>query len=247
MEIKGNAFFVTGGGSGLGLAVVEEILELGGFALAFDKMEPTVQHPNCINFAGDVLSDGDIQTAIGKISARAPLRGLVNCAGIGLLDKTVRTRGVHDMDIFLKQIQVNLVGTFNASRHVAKAMCDGDIVSEERGVIVHVASIAAFDGQVGQVGYSASKAGVVGMTLPMARDLSEHAIRVVAIAPGPFETPMLTKLPSKRLKELESQIPFPGRVGRPKEFSNLVMSVFANKMLNGCVIRLDGGIRMSMK
>jgi len=182
------------------------------------------------------------------ISEFGGIHGVVNCAGIAIGEKTVGKNGPHRLDTFSKVININLVGTFNMIRVSANAMAQQDANADgERGVIINTASVAAFDGQIGQAAYSASKGGVVGMTLPIARDLSRTGIRVITIAPGIFETAMLMGMPKEVQDSLGQQVPFPSRLGRPAEYANLVHSIFGNVMLNGETIRLDGAIRMSPK
>ncbi|HWS74641.1 MAG TPA: SDR family NAD(P)-dependent oxidoreductase, partial [Quisquiliibacterium sp.] len=196
----------------------------------------------------DVTSEADGQAAVAAAVAMGRLVGLVNCAGIGSAYKTVGKDGPYPLDKFTRVIQVNLIGTFNMIRLAAAAMVGNEPNTEgERGVIVNTASVAAFDGQIGQAAYSASKAGVAGMTLPIARDLARDGVRVLTIAPGLFLTPMLMSLPPAAQESLGKQVPFPSRLGRPDEYAQLVQQIFENSMLNGETIRLDGAIRMAPK
>ena len=194
----------------------------------------------------DVTQEADGQAVVDAALAAGPLRGLVNCAGIAIGQKTVGRDGPHPLDAFQRVIMINLVGTFNMIRLAATAMTRQDpLPNGERGVIVNTASVAAYDGQIGQAAYSASKGGVVGMTLPIARDLSRDGIRVMTIAPGIFETPMLMSMSQELRDSLGKQVPFPSRLGKPEEYANLVRSIMENEMLNGETIRLDGAIRMA--
>lgn len=253
MEIKNNTFLVTGGASGLGAATVEMFAAQGGNVVIADlsleagnalatKLGKQACFVEC-----DVSSEQQARAAVEATTKRfGGLNGLVNCAGIAIGEKTVGRDGPHRLESFAKVININLIGTFNMIRLAADVMARQAPNPEgERGVIVNTASVAAFDGQVGQAAYSASKAGVVGMTLPIARDLSRSGVRVVTIAPGIFETAMLKGMPAEVQDSLGKQVPFPSRLGRPAEYAHLVASVFANVMLNGEVIRLDGAIRMA--
>jgi len=255
MDIKGSSIVVTGGASGLGAATVEMIVAQGGKAIIADMNEElglalaerlgdAAKFTRC-----DVSNEEHAQKTIDlAVSEFGGIHGVVNCAGIAIGEKTVGKNGPHRLDTFSKVININLVGTFNMIRVAANAMAQqGANADGERGVIVNTASVAAFDGQIGQAAYSASKGGVVGMTLPIARDLSRSGIRVITIAPGIFETAMLMGMPKEVQDSLGQQVPFPSRLGRPAEYANLVHSIFGNVMLNGETIRLDGAIRMSPK
>jgi NAD(P)-dependent dehydrogenase (short-subunit alcohol dehydrogenase family) len=198
----------------------------------------------------DVTSEADVQAAIATASsAFGGLHGAISCAGIAAVEKTYGKRGVHALDLFQRVISINLVGTFNVIRLAAAAMSQNAPEGEdgERGVIINTASVAAFDGQIGQAAYAASKGGIVGMTLPIARDLAPLGIRVVTIAPGIFETPLMAGLPEAARISLGQQVPFPSRLGRPEEYAALAAHIIENRMLNGEVIRLDGAIRMGPK
>ena len=250
MQIQNNVFIITGGASGLGAATARMITEAGGKVVIADVQaeagaklaaELNGQFVKC-----DVTSEADAQAVVAAAVAMGTLRGLVNCAGIAIGQKTVGRDGPHPLDAFQRVIMINLVGTFNMIRLAATAMARQDpLPNGERGVIVNTASVAAYDGQVGQAAYSASKGGVVGMTLPIARDLSRDGIRVMTIAPGIFETPMLMTMPQDVRDSLGKQVPFPSRLGKPDEYANLVKSIMENEMLNGETIRLDGAIRMA--
>ncbi|MHA7679280.1 3-hydroxyacyl-CoA dehydrogenase [Cupriavidus sp. PET2-C1] len=252
MEIRDNVFIVTGGASGLGegsarmlaaaggKVVIADLNEAAGTALAAELGGKFVR---C-----DVSSEADGQATVAAATALGRLAGLVNCAGIATANKTVGKNGPHPLDAFDKTIRVNLIGTFNMIRLAAAAMVQNTPDAEgERGVIVNTASVAAFDGQIGQAAYAASKGGVVAMTLAIARDLSRDGVRCMTIAPGLFETPMLLGMPQEVQDALGKMVPFPPRLGRPAEYAKLVGSIIANPMLNGEVIRLDGAIRMQPK
>ena len=254
MQIDGASVFVTGGASGLGAATVRALVARGARVAIYDlprskgaELEKDLG-PATRFLAGDVSDEGQVRDAIdAAIAAFGPLRGLVNCAGIGSASRTVgKDAEPFRLDAFRRVIDVNLIGTFNMIRLAADAMAKAvPNASGERGVIVNTASVAAYDGQIGQAAYSASKGGVVGMTLPVARDLSRNGIRVCTIAPGIFETPMLLGLPKEAQESLGKQVPFPSRLGRPIEYAQLARSIIENEMLNGEVIRLDGAIRMA--
>jgi NAD(P)-dependent dehydrogenase (short-subunit alcohol dehydrogenase family) len=255
MEIKNSTFIVTGGSSGLGAATVEMVIAAGGNAIIADvnKMQGEALAARLGLQARYVECDVTREDH-GKAVVAAALKefggvqALVNCAGIAIGEKTVGKDGPHSLEKFSKVIAVNLIGTFNMIRLVADAMAKlQPNAAGERGVIVNTASVAAFDGQIGQAAYAASKGGIVGMTLPIARDLSRSGIRVMTIAPGIFETPMLMGMPQDVQDALGKMVPFPPRLGRPAEYAQLVKQIAENEMLNGEVIRLDGGIRMQPK
>lgn len=255
MQIENSTFVVTGGSSGLGEATVELIVAGGGNAVIADvnraagealaaKLGQRARFAEC-----DVTSEehGKRTIALAR-EAFGGLQGLVNCAGVGVPAKVLGKDGPHPLDRFTKIVGINLVGTFNMIRLAAEAMAAGSPnAAGERGVIVNTASVAAYDGQIGQPAYAASKAGVVGMTLPIARELARFGIRVVTIAPGLFETPMMAGLPPEAQASLAQQVPFPSRLGKPREFAQLVGQIVENEMLNGETIRLDGAIRMAPK
>jgi NAD(P)-dependent dehydrogenase (short-subunit alcohol dehydrogenase family) len=252
MKIEGNVFVITGGASGLGGATAAMIVSHGGSVVIADvNAEVGEAHAKALGEAArfvkcDVTSEADGQAVVDAALAVGPLRGLVNCAGIAIGQKTIGRDGPHPLDAFQRVIMINLVGSFNMIRLVATAMARQDALpSGERGVIVNTASVAAYDGQIGQAAYSASKGGIVGMTLPIARDLSRDGIRVMTIAPGIFETPMLMNMSQELRDSLGKQVPFPSRLGKAEEYAQLVQSIVGNEMLNGETIRLDGAIRMA--
>lgn len=252
MQIANTVAVVTGGASGLGLATTERLRGAGASVVVLDLPRSdgkavAERLGDRVAFSpGDVTNEDDVRRALDR-TADLPgtLRILVNCAGIGPAARVIGKRGVLPLDDFRRVIDVNLVGTFNALRLTAERMLATEPDGEERGVIVNTASVAAFDGQIGQAAYSASKGGIVGMTLPIARDLAQHLIRVVTIAPGTFETPLLASLPEAARESLGKQVPHPSRLGRPPEYASLVQHIIENAMLNGETIRLDGAIRMA--
>ncbi len=242
---------VTGGGSGLGEAVVRAIVEAGGRVAIVDlptsKGEAVAAElGEATAFASaDVTSAEDVSAALDLAAERlGEVRIAVSCAGIAWAGRIVDRRGPHDLDVFSSVVGVNLIGTFNVARLAAERMGALEPIGEERGVIVNTSSIAAFDGQVGQVAYAASKGGVAALTLPVARDLASRKIRCVAIAPGVFDTPMMAQLPQPAREQLAHLVPHPARLGHPAEFAAMVRHVIENPMLNGEVIRLDGALRM---
>lgn len=252
MEIKGNAFVVTGASSGLGAATARMIVAQGGKAVMVDlnpkgEQLATELGASARFVATDVTNPDSAQAAIDAcLKEFGSLRGLVNCAGVATSEKVLGKEGVHTLDTFARAININLVGSFNMLRLAAAVMSEQPpLADNERGVIVNTASVAAFDGQIGQVAYAASKGGIVAMTLPAARDLARYGIRVMAIAPGIFETPMLMGLPDSVRDSLGKSVPYPPRLGRPAEYANLVQQIIGNVMLNGEVIRLDGAIRLA--
>lgn len=251
MELNNVAAIVTGGASGLGGATAELLAAQGAKVAIFDLNEEAGQaHAAKIGgkfFKVNVTDDASVAEAIaGAEAAHGVARVLVNCAGIVIGAKTVgREAAPHPLESFRKVIEINLIGTFNVIAKFAARLSTAERVGEERGVIINTASVAAFDGQVGQAAYSASKGGVVGLTLPVARDLAPLGIRVMTIAPGIFWTPMMSGLPQAAQESLGQQVPFPSRLGKPEEFALLVQSIVANPMLNGETIRLDGAIRMA--
>jgi len=255
MQIRNRTFLITGAGSGLGEATARLLVEAGGYALLADvdatagTATADALGERAVFAHTDVTHADSVQHALDAAHTHfGGLHGVVNCAGIALGRKTLGREGPHDLESFARVIQVNLVGTFNVIRLAAAAMAGQEPNDEgERGVIVNTASVAAFDGQVGQAAYAASKGGVVGMTLPIARDLARSGIRVMTIAPGIFETPMMAGMPESVRASLAQQVPFPPRLGRPAEYARLVRHILENPMLNGEVIRLDGAIRMAPK
>lgn len=255
MNLEKSVFAVTGGASGLGEATVRRAIEHGAKAVILDLNEERGQQlaeelgEAAFFVKTDVTNEESIQTSLDQaIGNFGGINVLVNCAGIAIARKTLSKKGSHDLASYTKVIQINLIGTFNMIRLAAEKMATNEPNENgERGVIVNTASVAAYDGQIGQAAYSASKGGVVGMTLPIARDLAEYGIRVMTIAPGLFETPLFAALPEKAREALGKMTPFPQRLGQPKEYAQLVQSIVENPMLNGEVIRLDGAIRMQPK
>ncbi len=250
MEIKGKVFIVTGGASGLGEGTARMLAALGGTVVIADmqaeKGEAVAREIGGAFVKCDVSSEADGQAVVAQAVAMGKLMGLVNCAGIAPAEKTVGKNGAHALSVFSKTIGVNLIGTFNMIRLAAEAMCKNDPEpTGERGVMISTASVAAYDGQIGQAAYSASKGGVVGMTLPIARDLARNGIRNMTIAPGIFGTPMLFGMPKEVQDALAAGVPFPSRLGTPQDYAKLVQHIFENDMLNGEVIRLDGAIRLA--
>jgi NAD(P)-dependent dehydrogenase (short-subunit alcohol dehydrogenase family) len=254
MEIKNSTFIVTGGSSGLGAATVRAIVAAGGKVVIADVNagagDAIAKESSQARFIKtDVTSEADGKAAVAyALKEFGGLQGLINCAGIAIGEKTVGRDGPHALASFSRVIGINLIGTFNMIRLAADAMSKGQAnAGGERGVIINTASVAAFDGQIGQAAYSASKGGIVGMTLPIARDLSRSGIRVMTIAPGIFETPMLLGMPKDVQDALGKLVPFPPRLGRPDEYAALAKHIIENEMLNGEVIRLDGAIRLTPK
>jgi len=245
---------VTGGASGLGEATVRMIVSSGGRVVIADVNETAGTRlarelgPGARFETVDVTDEASVQRGLGAAAQLGALRGVVNAAGIAIAEKILGKDGPHPLDAFMRVVRINLAGTFNVIRLASAVMsANAPFESGERGVIVNTASVAAFDGQIGQAAYSASKGGVVGMTLPIARELARHGIRVMTIAPGIFDTPLMAGLPQAARKSLEQQVPFPPRLGKPPEYAALVKHIFENEMLNGEVIRLDGAIRMAPK
>jgi NAD(P)-dependent dehydrogenase (short-subunit alcohol dehydrogenase family) len=251
MQIAGNAALVTGGASGLGLATARRLVNAGAHVVLLDLPSAPGQAaadglgPGAAFVPGDVTDEGSVAVALDTADARGPLRIIVNCAGVGTAGRVIGRNGVLPLEQFTRVVQINLIGTFNVLRLAAERIIAHEPVDGERGVIVNTASAAAFDGQIGQAAYSASKGGVVGMTLPIARDLADKLIRVMTIAPGLFATPMLAGLPQEAQDSLGAQVPHPSRLGDPDEYAALVEHIVHNPMLNGEVIRLDGAIRMA--
>ncbi|MER2120152.1 MAG: 3-hydroxyacyl-CoA dehydrogenase [Solibacillus sp.] len=251
MNFDQKAIIVTGGGSGLGEATARKIAAAGGYPIILDlnekKGQAVADEINGLFFKTNVVKEEDVQAAInGAVDKYGSIQGVVNCAGLGTSTRVVGRKGIFPLDEFNFIIQVNLVGTFNVIRLGAAAMMKNEPNEHgERGVIVNTASVAAFDGQIGQAAYSASKSGIVGMTLPIARDLASYGIRVMTIAPGIFDTPLMNSAPQAVKEALGKQIPFPSRLGEADEYAHLVKAIFENPMLNGETIRLDGAIRMA--
>ena len=252
MQIEGSGALVSGGASGLGEATVRRLHEAGAQVVIADvnpeKGEPLAEELGAAFVQCDVREEDQVQAAVDKAAeAEGGLRIAVSCAGTGIPVKVASSKGPHPLDAFKVIIDINLIGTFNVMRLSAfRMLSDNEPDGEgERGVVINTASVAAFEGQVGQIAYSASKGGVVGMTIPAARDLADKGIRVNTIAPGLFDTPLLGALPQEQRDALGAQVPFPSRLGRPAEYGQLVQSIVENPMLNGETIRLDGAIRMS--
>jgi NAD(P)-dependent dehydrogenase (short-subunit alcohol dehydrogenase family) len=255
MQVAKSVFIVTGGASGLGAACVAMLAEAGGRVVVADinpdaSASLMARYGDAVRFvAVDVTDEAAggqaIETAMTEFGG---LQGLVSCAGIAPGEKVVGRDGPHRLDVFARTVSVNLIGSFNMARLAATAMAQGEVNADgERGVIVNTASIAAFDGQIGQAAYAASKGGIVGMTLPMARELARYGIRVVTVAPGIFATPMLLNMPREVQDSLGKTVPFPSRLGRPEEYAQLVRAIIENPMINGETIRLDGALRMAAK
>lgn len=255
MKIESCRAIVTGGASGLGEAVVRHIIEKGGKTVILDQSAEngvSLQSElgeDVLFLKADVTKEEEIQEAVNQaVDFLGEVNAVVNCAGIGIAEKVLGKKGVHNLALFSKVIQVNLIGTFNVIRLTAERMASNEVNEQnERGVIINTASVAAFDGQIGQAAYSASKGGIVGMTLPIARELARYGIRVMTIAPGLFHTPMFDTLPEEARTSLGKMVPFPPRLGYPSEYAQLVQSIIENPMLNGETIRLDGAIRMQPK
>jgi NAD(P)-dependent dehydrogenase (short-subunit alcohol dehydrogenase family) len=250
MQLKDVAVFITGGGSGLGAATARAMAAKGARIAVFDRSQENAEkvaaEVNGVAAIGDVTGEADVKAALAKASAaHGTARVLVNCAGIGGSQRIVGKQGVYPLEKFTNVIMVNLVGTFNCLRLFAEQLATQDTVGEERGVIINTASVAAYEGQIGQIAYAASKGGVVGLTLPAARDLASQKIRVNTIAPGLFLTPLLMGLNEEARASLGAQVPHPARLGDASEYGNLAVHIVENPMLNGETIRLDGAIRMA--
>ena len=253
MLIKNSVFLVTGGASGLGEATARMAAENGAKVVIAD-LQADLGEKLAKEIGGrfakcDVTSEGDGKAVVAlAVKEFGGVHVLVNCAGIAIAERTLGKEAPHDLARFARVVSINLIGTFNMIRLTADAMAKaGPNAAGERGVIINTASVAAYDGQIGQAAYSASKGGIVGMTLPIARDLSRNGIRVCTIAPGLFETPMMKGLPKEAQESLGKQVPFPSRLGRPAEYAQLARAIIENEMLNGETIRLDGAIRMAPK
>jgi NAD(P)-dependent dehydrogenase (short-subunit alcohol dehydrogenase family) len=254
MQIDKSTILVTGGSSGLGAACVESLAERGTRVIVADVAPPRGEAPNELTArilfaATDVTSEDAVRSAIAAGEEQfGPLRGVVACAGVLHAERVLGRDGVASLEAFRRVVDINLTGTFNTVRLAAEAISRSDPQQDGlRGVVVMTSSIAAFEGQIGQAAYAASKGGVASLTLPLARELGQHGIRVVSIAPGVFDTPMMQAAPEKVRQSLSEQIPFPHRLGQADEFASLVCHVFENDMLNGCVLRLDGALRMGPK
>ncbi|WP_309132941.1 SDR family NAD(P)-dependent oxidoreductase [Brevibacterium sp.] len=253
MDLNNVVALVTGGASGLGRATTERLLASGAQVVMVDLNAEVGEQVSSelgddAHFvAADVMDEEQVQAAVDTATGLGDLRVVVNCAGVATPGKLVSKRGPLPLDAFSKVVGINLIGTINVCRLAAAAMQQQDAQGEERGVIINTASVAAFDGQIGQIAYSASKGAVAAVTLPMARELASTQIRVMTIAPGIFETPMMAGLPAEAQESLGRSVPHPARLGKPAEYAQLVESIIANPMLNGETIRLDGAIRMQPK
>jgi NAD(P)-dependent dehydrogenase (short-subunit alcohol dehydrogenase family) len=246
VQIEGTTFLVAGGGSGLGAATGDLLAASGARVVVADLQGEAPRDGRFVET--DVTDERSVRSAVEAARELGEFHGAINCAGIASAEKVLGREGPHSLDSFSRVVQVNLIGTFNVIRLAAEAMSEGDpLESGERGVIVNTASVAAFDGQIGQVAYAASKGGVASLTLPVARELATKGIRVMTIAPGIFDTPMMAGLPEDARVSLGKQVPFPSRLGKPEEYAALVKHIVENEMLNGEVIRLDGSIRMAPK
>lgn len=253
MLIEGSHALITGGASGLGRATAEKLAAKGAQVFLLDLASSPGEQaaaeigPNAHFVPGDVTSVDDVRAAVQAASVDGPLRIVVNCAGVATPGKLVGRDGPLPLDAFMRVVSINLGGTVNVASQAAATMALTEPVGEERGVIINTASVAAFEGQIGQIAYSASKGGVVGLTLPAARELARSLIRVVTIAPGLFETPMMAGLPEEARKSLGDKTPHPARLGKPSEYAALVEHIVENPMLNGETIRLDGAVRLEPK
>jgi NAD(P)-dependent dehydrogenase (short-subunit alcohol dehydrogenase family) len=250
MQIKDTAAIVTGGASGLGGATAKALAAKGATVFGLDlaaSIEKAEQVDGVTYVEADVTSADQVQAAVDQAAgAGVPLRTVVNCAGVGWAGRILSKNGPHDLDLFRKVLEVNLLGTFNVMRLGADAVAKTEPLADDaRGVVINTASVAAFDGQIGQIAYSASKGGVAGMTLPAARDLAKHGIRVMTIAPGIIDTPMLAGVGDEFRAGLAAGVPFPQRLGRPDEYAQLAVNIVEHDYLNGEVIRLDGSLRMA--
>ena len=255
MHIEQSVFLISGGASGLGLATARKLVEQGGRVVLLDinaeaGQQAVVELGDAARFVrADITREEDGQAAVAlALDAFGALHGLVNCAGVAPAEKVLGRNGAHGLDSFRRTVEINLIGSFNLLRLAAEAMAQNTPnAGGERGVIINTASVAAFDGQMGQAAYAASKGGVAALTLPAARDLARSGIRVMCIAPGVFETPMMAGMPQEVRDSLAANVPFPPRLGRPDEYAALVRHIVENPMLNGEVIRLDGALRMAAK
>ena len=255
MQLRGQTFLITGGSSGLGAGCARRFVAQGANVVLLDINEEAGQAmaaelgDTAVFVRTDVTSEADVKAAVLTAQTNfGGLHGAINCAGVATATRTLGREAPHDLSLFSRILQINLVGTFNVIRLAAEQMAQAEPnAAGERGVIINTASVAAFDGQIGQAAYSASKGGVVGMTLPIARELAHYGIRVVTVAPGIFDTPMLAGLPEKARQSLAVSVPFPSRLGTPEDYAKMAQHIVENEMLNGEVIRLDGALRMAPK
>jgi NAD(P)-dependent dehydrogenase (short-subunit alcohol dehydrogenase family) len=249
MEIRGATALITGAASGLGAATAERLVERGAQVLGIDlagSIEKAAPRDGVRLVAADVTSEAEVQAALDTLAGGPPLRIVVNCAGIAPAKRILSSKGVHELDVFRRTIEVNLIGTFNVLRLAAAVIAATEPVDEagQRGVIINTASVAAFEGQIGQIAYASSKGGVVGMTVPAARDLARNGIRVNTIAPGIVDTPMLAALGDEVRESLSAGVPFPHRLARPDEYAQLVELIVGHDYLNAETVRMDGALRM---
>ncbi len=249
MQLDNTAAIVTGGASGLGAATAEALSKKGVSVFALDLHHAIENAPDVdgVEYVATDVTDGDqVREAVARASADKPLRTVVNCAGIGPSMRILGKKGVHDLDFYAKVVQINLIGSFNVLAVASEAMAATEADEQgQRGIIINTASIAAYDGQVGQAAYASSKGGIVGLTLPAARDLAQYGIRVCTIAPGIVETPMLATVSEEFRAGLAAGVPFPQRLGRPDEYAQLALAIIDHDYLNGEVIRMDGALRMA--
>ncbi|SOE19805.1 NAD(P)-dependent dehydrogenase, short-chain alcohol dehydrogenase family [Spirosomataceae bacterium TFI 002] len=244
MNLSEKIGLVSGGSSGLGAAVVEMLLSKGCKVAILDIQAPRKSSDSVLYIETDIRNEVAVVKAIEQVIEKyGNIHFNINCAGIATAKKVLGRKGIHDLESFANTIAINLSGTFNVLKACADKMSQNDL--DENGVIINTASAAAYEGQIGQAAYAASKGGIVAMTLPIAREFSTHKIRVNAIAPGLFKTPLFDGLPPEAIASLEKQVPFPSRLGEPKEFAQLVLSIIENKMINGTVLRIDGALRMN--
>jgi 3-hydroxyacyl-CoA dehydrogenase / 3-hydroxy-2-methylbutyryl-CoA dehydrogenase len=244
MNLSEKVGLVSGGSSGLGAAVVEMLLTQGCKIAILDIQSPKTTDSSIHYIKTDIRNEEEVQSAVNEVFSKfGAIHFNINCAGIATAKKVLGRKGLHDLASFSNTIAVNLVGTFNVLKACAEKMASNAI--SENGIIINTASAAAYEGQIGQAAYAASKGGIVSMTLPLAREMAQHKIRVNAIAPGLFKTPLFDGLPPEAIASLEKQVPFPARLGMPAEFAQLVLSIIENKMINGSVLRIDGALRMN--
>jgi NAD(P)-dependent dehydrogenase (short-subunit alcohol dehydrogenase family) len=244
MNLSKKIGLVSGGSSGLGAAVVELLLSKGCKVAVLDIQNPKISNESLFFIQTDIRNESAVQNAVDQVVQKfGSIHLNINCAGIATAKKVLGRKGVHDLDSFTNTIAVNLIGTFNVLKACAAKMALNNMY--ENGIIINTASAAAYEGQIGQAAYAASKGGIVSMTLPIAREFASLKIRVNAIAPGLFKTPLFDGLPPDAIASLEKQVPFPSRLGHPEEFAQLVLNIIENKMINGTVLRIDGALRMN--